>query len=163
MSLVTLRPYDPVRDEDAALALWLRTWQKTYPDIDFAERFEWWSKQWRDDLVPKANIVVAEALEKIVGFVTVELDSHYLDQLVVAPEFWGIGVATKLIAQAKQLSPDGLNLSVNTDNARAIAFYEKEGFVVLGNGINEFSGRPVHHMIWRPLPHPSPFPQLDRS
>lgn len=163
MSLVTLRPYDPARDEEAALALWLRTWQKTYPDIDFAGRFEWWGKQWRDHLVPNANIVVAEELEKMVGFVTVEPDSHYLDQLVVAPEFWGIGVATKLIAQAKRLSPDGLNLDVNTDNARAIAFYEKEDFVVLGNGVNVFSGRPVHHMSWRPLLRPSPSPQAGRS
>jgi putative acetyltransferase len=150
VSLVSLRAYDAARDEDAALALWLRTWQKTYPDIDFAGRFDWWCKQWRNDLVPKAKIVVAEALEQIVGFVTVELDSHYLDQLVVAPEFWGIGVATKLIVEAKRLSPRGLNLDVNTDNDRAIAFYKKEDFVIVGDGFNAFSGRPVHHMSWRP-------------
>ena len=32
---VSLRPYDP-DDEDAAIALWLRTWQAAYPAIDFA-------------------------------------------------------------------------------------------------------------------------------
>jgi putative acetyltransferase len=149
VSLVKLRRYEAPRDEDAALALWQRTWQKTYPDIDFAGRFAWWRKQWCDDLVSKAQIVVAEALEQMVGFVTVEPDTLYLDQLVVAPEFWGIGVATKLIAEAKRISPRGLNLDVNTDNARAIAFYEKEGFVITGNGVNAFSGRPVHHMRWR--------------
>ena len=46
----------------------------------------------------------------------------------------------------------GLNLDVNTDNTRAISFYEKVGFVVTGNGFNAFSGRPVHHMSWRPNP-----------
>jgi putative acetyltransferase len=152
VSLVTLRPYDPARDEAAALALWLRTWQKTYPTIDFAERLDWWTRQWREHLVPSAAITVAEAREEIVGFVTVDPRTHYLDQLVVAPEFWGIGVATKLIAQAKRHSPAGLNLDVNTDNARAIAFYEKEDFVITGNGFNAFSGRPVHHMSWRPRP-----------
>jgi hypothetical protein len=89
VNLVTLRQYDAARDEAAAIALWLRTWQKTYPDIDFAGRLAWWRGQWRDHLVPKANIVVAEALEQMVGFVTVEPGTHYLDQLVVAPEFWG--------------------------------------------------------------------------
>jgi putative acetyltransferase len=150
VSLVTLRGYDAARDEEAALALWLHTWQKTYPDIDFAGRFDWWRGQWRDHLVPKATIVVAEASEKMVGFVTVECDTLYLDQLVVAPENWGVGVATKLIAEAKRLSPHGLNLDVNTDNARAVAFYAKEGFVITGDGFNAFSGRPVHHMSWRP-------------
>jgi putative acetyltransferase len=102
-------------------------------------------------LVPTTRIVVAEALHKMVGFVTVDQRTGYVDQLVVAPSFWGIGVGTKLIAEAKRLSPAGLNLDVNTDNARAIAFYtEKEGFVVTGNGFNAFSGRPVHHMSWRP-------------
>ena len=150
MSLVTLRNYDTARDEQAALALWLRTWQKTYPDIDFAGRFDWWRRQWRDHLVPQATIVIAVALAQMVGFVTVECGTRYLDQLVVAPEFWGIGVATKLIAEAKRLSPEGLNLDVNTDNARAIAFYKKEGFMIVGEGFNAFSGRQVHHMSWRP-------------
>jgi putative acetyltransferase len=151
MSLVALRSYDAARDEEPAIALWLETWQKTYPDIDFATRLDWWRLQWRDSLVPTAHIVVAEALDRMVGFVTVDQRTGYLDQLVVAPSFWGIGVGTKLIAEAKRLSPAGLTLDVNTDNARAIAFYtEKEGFVVTGNGFNAFSGRPVHHMTWRP-------------
>src|SRR5205823_6355416 len=30
-----LRQYDAARDEESALALWLRTWQKTSPDLDF--------------------------------------------------------------------------------------------------------------------------------
>jgi putative acetyltransferase len=156
VSLITLRRYDAAIDEEAALALWLRTWQKTYPDIDFAARFDWWRKQWCEHLVPNAAIVVAETLQQVIGFVTVDPKSLYLDQLVVAPEFWGIGVATRLIAEAKRLSPGGLDLDVNTDNRRAIAFYEKEDFVVAGNGFNAFSGRPVHHMRWRPSPMAPP-------
>jgi putative acetyltransferase len=150
VSLVTLSRYDAASHEEAALALWLRTWQKTYPDIDFAGRFDWWRKQWCDHLVPNASIVVAEASGQAIGFVTIDPKTLYLDQLVVAPEFWGIGVASKLIAEAKRLSPSGINLDVNTDNRRAVAFYAKEGFVVSGDGFNAFSGRPVHHMRWRP-------------
>ena len=51
---------------------------------------------------------------------------------------------------AKQLSPTGLELHVNTDNARAIRFYEKLGFSITGDGVNPISGKPVHRMRWQP-------------
>src|SRR5262249_18659064 len=109
---LSLRPYD-TRDEDAALALWLRTWQAAYPEIDFAERLGWWRERWRQDLVPVAEIVIAEAAGDIIGFVTVDPRTHYLDQIVVAPEFWRSGVGSALVAEAARLSPEGLDLDVN--------------------------------------------------
>ena len=86
----------------------------------------------------------------MIGFVTVDPRTLYLDQLVVAPQRWGSGVGAALIAEAKRLSPAGLDLDVNTDNARAIRFYGREGFVVGGAGVNPISGKPVHRMTWRP-------------
>jgi len=149
-----LRHYQP-RDEDASVALWLRTWQATYPELDFAERLDWWRARWRDELLTVAQVVVAEAVIAeaggvMIGFVTVDAKTLYLDQIVVAPEFWGSGVGAALVAEAKRISPRGLDLDVNTDNARAIAFYEKCGFVVTGDGKNSISGKPVHRMSWRP-------------
>jgi putative acetyltransferase len=146
---LSLRPYDP-RDEDAAIALWLRSWQAAYPAIDFAARLGWWRERWRQELVPAAEIVVAEAAGGIVGFVTVDPRTRYLDQIVVAPEFWRSGVGDALIEEAARLSPEGLDLDVNTDNARAIRFYEKRGFVISGGGVNPLSGKAVYRMSWRP-------------
>jgi len=145
----SLRRYDDPRDEDAAMALWLRTWQAAYPHIDFAERLDWWRRRWRTELVPSAEIVVAEAEGLMIGFVTVDPRTRYLDQIVVAPERWGSGLGAALIGEAKRLSPDGLDLDVNTDNARAIRFYAKQGFSITGAGRNAVSGRPVHRMSWR--------------
>jgi putative acetyltransferase len=145
----TLRPYAPT-DEDAAIELWRRTWQLAYPQIDFTARLDWWRQRWRDELVPAATITVAEADAKMVGFVTVDVRTFDLDQIVVAPEAWGMGLATALMAEAKRISPAGLDLHVNTDNARAIRFYEKHGFVISGEAINWRSGAPVHKMSWRP-------------
>jgi putative acetyltransferase len=145
----TLRPYAPA-DEDAAIELWRRTWQQAYPRIDFTARLDWWRQRWRDELVPAATITVAEAGTKMVGFVTVDVSTLDLDQIVVAPETWGMGVATALMAEAKRISPAGLDLHVNTDNTRAISFYEKHGFVISGEAINWRSGAPVHKMSWRP-------------
>jgi putative acetyltransferase len=144
-----LRPYAPA-DEDAAVELWRRTWQQAYPRIDFTARLDWWRQRWRDELVPAATITVAEAGGKMIGFVTVDPRTFELDQIVVAPETWGMGVATALMAEAKRISPAGLDLHVNADNARAISFYEKHGFVISGEAINWRSGAPVHKMSWRP-------------
>jgi putative acetyltransferase len=148
---ITLRPYSAA-DEDAAIELWRRTWQQHYPQIDFNARVAWWRERWRQELIPAAHVAIAEAGGVMVGFVTVDPKTMYLDQIVVAPEQWGSGVALALIEEAKRLSPRGLDLLVNTDNARAIRFYEKHGFVYAGEDKNPVSGKPVNRMAWRPQP-----------
>ena len=145
----TLRPYRPA-DEDAAIALWQQTWQLVYPAIDFSIRLEWWRRRWRNELVPLATITVADAGGELVGFVTVDPKSFELDQIVVAQQAWGAGIAAALIAEAKRISPHGLDLHVNKDNTRAIRFYEKQDFVICGEAMNWRSGAPVHKMSWRP-------------
>jgi putative acetyltransferase len=142
-----LRPYRAA-DEDAAIALWLATWQRAYPEIDFAARVTWWRERWRGELVPKAAIVVAEQEGALAGFVTVD-SSGYLDQLVVAPGHWGSELATALVDEAKRLSPERITLLVNTDNGRAIRFYERNGFAHAGEDVNPTSGRPVLKMEWK--------------
>jgi putative acetyltransferase len=146
-SSFTLRPYR-ADDEDAAIALWLKTWQHTYPGIDFAVRVPWWRERWRNELVPSAAIIVAEEADALIGFVTID-DKAYLDQLVVAPDRWGSKLATALVDEAKRLSPDSITLLVNEDNARAICFYERNGFAHAGKDVNPTSGRPVLKMIWK--------------
>jgi putative acetyltransferase len=143
-----LRPYRS-DDEDAAIALWRTTWQLAYPDIDFAARVDWWRERWHSELVPNAAIIVAEVAGAMTGFVTID-PSGYLDQLVVAPEHWGSPLATLLVDEAKRRSPDGVTLKVNADNARAIRFYERSGFVHAGEDVNPASKRRVLKMAWKP-------------
>jgi putative acetyltransferase len=145
---VTLRPYR-AEDEDAAIALWQETWQLAYPAIDFAARVPWWRERWRGELVPKAEVIVAEIDGALAGFVTIDT-TGYLDQLVVSPRHWGSPLATQLVDAAKQKSPRGITLLVNKDNARAISFYKRSGFVGDGEDVNPTSGRPVLRMAWRP-------------
>ncbi len=121
---------------------------RAYPEIDFAARVTWWRERWQSELVPNANIVVAEQAGSLVGFVTIDLNG-YLDQLVVAPDQWGSSLANALVDEAKRLSPDGIMLLVNNDNARAIRFYERNGFVHAGEDVNPTSGRSVLKMAWK--------------
>jgi putative acetyltransferase len=142
----SIRPYQP-SDEDAAIALWQDTWQQAYPAIDFAARVAWWRERWRSELVPNAAIMVAEQAGELVGFVTIDAN-NYLDQLVVARDRWGSALADVLVDEAKRLSPDRITLLVNTDNARAIRFYARNGFVHAGEDVNPTSGKPVLRMEW---------------
>jgi putative acetyltransferase len=143
----TLRPYS-ASDEDAAIELWRRTWQKHYAHIDFNARLAWWRERWRNELVPTARIVVADVDDTLGGFVTVDPKTTYLDQIVVAPEYWGSDIALALLDEAKRLSPKGLYLLVNKDNFRAIRFYAKHGFVDAGEDKNPVSGLAVNRMTW---------------
>jgi putative acetyltransferase len=146
---ISLRPY-AAADADAAIALWQRAWQVAYPQIAFAKRLEWWRGRWQDDLVPVATIVVMENAGGMIGFVTVDQKTGYLDQVVIAPEHWGHGLAQTLIDEAKRLSPAGIELHVNQDNARALRLYDRNGFVIAGEAVNKHSGAPVYLMRWRP-------------
>ena len=67
MPQVTLRPYGAA-DEDAAIELWRRTWAKHYPHLDFNARVPWWRERWRNELVPAAQIILAERDERAYRF-----------------------------------------------------------------------------------------------
>jgi putative acetyltransferase len=142
-----LRPYRE-KDEDASIALWLQTWKQAYPSINFDARVGWWRARWRDELVPVAQVVVAEQDGALIGFVTID-STGYLDQLVVSPAQWGTDVSRKLVDEAKRLSPVGVTLKVNADNFRAIKFYKRNGFARTGEEVNS-SGRAVLLMGWAP-------------
>jgi putative acetyltransferase len=142
-----LRPYRS-EDEDAAIALWLESWQRAYPQIDFVARVTWWRQRWRSELVPNAAIIVAAQADALIGFVTIDA-SGYLDQLVVAPDYWGSELGNALVNEAKRRSPDRITLLVNKDNARAIRFYQRNGFAHAGDDVNPTSGKPVLKMEWR--------------
>jgi putative acetyltransferase len=148
MFKVTLRPYRP-EDFEASVALWMRAWQAALPEIAFAKRLEWWRTRWQDDLVPNNRIVVAESSAALKGFVVIDPKTGWLDQLAVDPVFWGKGVATGLMDEAKRISPAIVRLDVNQSNGRAVRFYEREGFVRAGEGVNKHSGAATWLYEWK--------------
>jgi putative acetyltransferase len=145
---VILRPY---REDDLeeALSLWHRAWDATIPDIDFSKRLDWWRNRWINELLPMNTITIAKADNRTVGFVVINPNSGYLDQIVVDPASWGSGVATLLLAEAKRQSPLNITLDVNQSNSRAIRFYEREAFVRQSGGKNPISGKPTWRYVWK--------------
>ncbi len=132
--------------------LWVAAWQAAMPDIDFAARRPWFAQHFAEIRVAGARTLVAAIESAVLGFVTVDTATGYLDQLAVAPHRVRRGVGSRLLDSAKQLSTNRIDLHVNTDNVRAIAFYERHGFSITGEGTNPNSGRPVYRMTWAHAP-----------
>ncbi len=144
-----VRPMLPA-DLPETLDVWVAAWQAAYPAIDFEVR-----RGWTRDRIAELERTGSQSLVvlgdgRILGALVVNPDTGYLDQLVVATECQGRGIAEVLMAEARRLSPAGLDLHVNQDNARAVRFYEKQGFAITGEDKNPRSGAPVYTMSWRP-------------
>ncbi len=145
----TVRPLEP-DDRPALLDLWVASWQAAYPAIDFTAR-RGWAAQRFDELQQQGHrILVAFVDDAVVGAVTVAPGSGYIDQIVVGTNMQRRGVAARLIAAARDVSPARLELHVNQDNAPAVAFYRSEGFAVTAHETNEQSGAPTFRMSWHP-------------
>ena len=65
--------------------------------------------------------------------------------LYLLPEAFGTGVAQALLGEV--LNPGPAELEVLSTNARAIRFYEKEGFTIARS--DEFAGRKTYIMTRR--------------
>jgi putative acetyltransferase len=137
-------------DLDATLDIWVAAWQAAYPAIDFPARRDWARAHIAELERAGAQTLVAACGGHIVGALVVDPATGYLDQIVVASEFQGRGVAEILLARARAIAPTGLELHVNKDNARAIGFYRKHGFAAAGEDVNPRSGAPTLRMRWQP-------------
>jgi putative acetyltransferase len=146
---VILRPMQ-AQDLSETLDMWVAAWQAAYPQIDFAARRGWSADRIAELERTGSRSVVALLGGRIVGALVVNPDTGYLDQLVVATDCQGGGIAALLLAEARRIAPAGLDLHVNQDNARAIRFYEKHDFKTTGEDVNPRSGAPIYRMSWRP-------------
>lgn len=136
-------------DWPALSALWVASWSAVRPEIDFLARLPWLQRLIADRRAEGATLLVASAEEGLAGFVLFDAHTKWLDQIAVARDAQGRGVATQLLNAAKQACGDKLGLDVNADNFRALSFYRRENFVVVGEGQNPLSGLPTLVLEWR--------------
>lgn len=136
-------------DQPDLARLWCAAWQVTMPAIDFTARLAWFDRHLAGLQAAGAIILCAvDASDRATGFATIDPATGEMDQLAVAPDAFGTGVAPALLAEVKHRAPGFVKLSVNRDNPRAVRFYEREGFRVVGAGVNPGSGLDISHMEW---------------
>lgn len=84
------------------------------------------------------------------GFIAVQ--EPWVNHLYVLPQPQGIGIGTRLLRIAKEISPDYLQLWTFQANLPARAFYRKHGFVEveLTEGEGNEERTPDVRLIWTP-------------
>lgn len=75
------------------------------------------------------QLYVAETNGRIAAMLAFRMRDAYLDQIFVAPEFQGKGIGKALLDFTRKHLPDEILLRTAVANHRAIAWYEREGFV----------------------------------
>lgn len=137
-------------DEPILRDAWCAAWSALFPAIDFRERWPAMMALWDDILAVGGRFIVAEHDGRPVGFLVVTAggEDMLLEQLLVAPGHDGRGIGQRLLIEAKRLARRRLRLSVNADNIRAVALYERQGFVKTDERINTSSGLPVFDYVW---------------
>ena len=99
-------------------------------------------------LIPHGSVFVAELDRRIVGYMA--LHEGWIDALYLHPDVWRSGIGTAFVAHAKTLRPTGLQLWCFQVNARARAFYLRQGFVVaeLTDGAGNEELEPDIRFVW---------------
>ena len=133
-------------DTDALVALWIRAWTPTLPQIDFTAREPFIRTRLADFSAPPRHARVATSGEKQLGFALIDPRTSELEQIAVDPDCWGKGIARMLLEEAGRLCRAPLKLTVNKDNPRAVSFYRKYGFIETGEAISPYSGLPILSM-----------------
>ena len=135
-------------DAQAIASLWIRSRQASIPAIPEPIHSDGEIHRWVSDvLLPGGGTWLVEDDDELIGMMT--LREGWIDQLYVDPKYVGQGRGSSLMAHAKLLRPEGLNLWTFQSNVRARQFYETHGFrpVSETTGDNE-EGAPDVHYRW---------------
>ena len=110
--------------------LWAAHWGPHLPPLAFQDRHDWLFEHIENLHEAGSHTICAVNARTggVAGFVTFEPAAQQLHQIVVASSARGSGAAKMLLDEAKRLSPSGLGVEVDASNARALRFFEREGF-----------------------------------
>jgi ribosomal protein S18 acetylase RimI-like enzyme len=123
-----------------------RTWHATYDAIYGADRVAEITRSWHSPTRlaahltrPSSEFVVADDGKQLLGMAyaaTAASDGKLisLHQLYVLPDAEGRGIGQELLREVQNAFPDAerIRLEIELANARALRFFERNGFAVTG-------------------------------
>ncbi len=138
-----IRYFTPA-DEDAVIRIWLDASRQAH---DFVEP-GFWEKQedeMRRKYLPASEVWVYDddLTGEVVGFAA--LQGNFVEALFVDPQRQGEGVGFQLIEKIKSTHRQ-VELHVFKENAPSVAFYHRQGFTAIGEGVDPRTGHPEWHM-----------------
>ena len=98
------------------------------------------------ELLLQATVYVYEDNQEIRGFIG--LNDEYVEGIFVSDEMQSLGIGKLLLNYAKD-KRNKLFLNVYQKNARAISFYQREGFEIQHSGLDEATGEKEYVMTWQ--------------
>lgn len=135
-----IRPFQE-GDTERLIDIWYTTSLEAHafvPD-DFWEREK---HAVRTRYIPLAESYMFEENGVAVAFIAL-LEPDEVGALFVLPKYQGRGIGSKLILHAADLKGN-LRLSAFKENPKAIGFYQKMGFTIVGEDIEKDCG----HALW---------------
>ena len=97
------------------------------------------------EMLPQAEVYVYEDDKIIQGFVGI--NAEYIEGIFVSDEMQSHGIGKILLDYIKDKKVR-LQLNVYQKNVRAISFYQREGFTIQGERMDEFTGEKEYVMNW---------------
>ena len=123
--------------------IWLKTNLEAH---DFIPG-QYWTSNYEavKKMLPQAEVYVYEDNKIIQGFVGVR--DEYIEGIFVSGKMQSHGIGKALLDYIKDKEAR-LQLNVYQKNVRAISFYQREGFTIQSEGLNEFTGEKEYVMEW---------------
>ena len=97
------------------------------------------------ELLLQVTVYVYEYNQEIQGFIG--LNDEYVEGIFVSDEMQSRGIGKMLLDYIKD-KKDRLQLKVYQKNVRAMSFYQREGFTIQSEEMDEFTGEKEYVMNW---------------
>ena len=130
-------------DINKVVDIWLRTNLEAH---DFIPG-QYWTSNYEavKKMLPQAEVYVYEDNKIIQGFVGVR--DEYIEGIFVSGKMQSHGIGKALLDYIKDKKAR-LQLNVYQKNVRAMSFYQREGFTIQSEGLDEFTGEKEYVMEW---------------
>lgn len=131
-------------DIDKVADIWLDTNIKAHSFIPA----EYWGSNFElvKEMMLQAEVYVYEVDHEIQGFIG--MTDEYINGIFVCGEMQSQGIGKFLLDYAKSKKKK-LLLNVYQKNARAISFYQREGFDIQCSDLDEATGEKEYVMVWK--------------
>ena len=132
------------KDLEEVACIWLDSNIETHNFISES----YWRRNFQmvKEMFLDTEVYVFEKEGVIQGFVGVMED--YIAGIFVDKNYRSTGIGTQLLTWIKQ-KYNTLSLCVYQKNSRAVAFYQREGFSIQSEGVDEDTGEKEYTMLWK--------------